>query len=231
MTSFTVRKIKNQTTSSSLGELLTKKRQEIGLSLSQLSKRTLIAERYLEAIEAEDWLKLPGEVYLKNFLRSYAFEVGLDPVRVEKKYEQNRVLFTSNSIESLQKTLPLSSSHFIILPKFIKSFLIVALLVLLIGYIGWQAKAYFTPPQLIIYYPTDNLIVEEPTITLSGKTDPEVVVTVNDVLVSVNNGIFEEELDLQPGLNILKVTATKKNGPDKEIFIKVMWRAETEIVN
>ena len=226
MASFTVRKIKNE--SSSLGELLNKKRQAAGLSLNQLSRRTAIAERYLAAIESDDWLKLPGEVYIINFLRRYAFEVGLDPVRVEKKYEQNKVLFASSSIASLQKTLPLSSSHFIIVPKFIRNFLIVFLLILLISYIGWQAKDYFTPPQLSIYYPTDNLIIDVPTITLSGQTDPEVVVMINDVLVSVNDGTFSEELDLQPGVNILKITATKKNGPAKEVFFRVMWRTEID---
>lgn len=227
MVSFTVRKIKSE--GSSLGELLNKKRQAANLSLEQLSKRTSIAERYLTAIESDDWLKLPGEVYIKNFLRRYAYEVGLDPVRVEKKYEQNKALFATSSIDSLQKTLPLSPSHFIILPKFIRNFLIIALLVLLIGYIGWQAKAYFTPPQLSIYYPTDNLITDEPTITLNGKTDPEVEVMINDVIVPVNDGAFAEELDLQPGVNILKITATKKNGPIKEVFVRVLWR--TEIVN
>jgi transcriptional regulator with XRE-family HTH domain len=222
MVSFTVRKIKSE--SNNLGELLNKKRQEAGLSLNQLSRRTSIAERYLVAIESEEWLKLPGEVYAKIFLRRYAFEVGLDPIRVEKKYEQNKVSFASSSIHSLQKTLPLSSSHFIILPKFIRNFLIVFLLILLVSYIGWQAKAYFTPPQLSIYYPTDNLIIDTPTIILSGETDPEVTIMINDVLVPVNKGLFEEELDLQPGVNILKVTATKKNGPAKEIFVRVMLR-------
>lgn len=227
MVSFTVKKIKNE--SSNLGDLLKKKRQEAGLSLAQLSRRTSIPEKYLTAIEAEDWLKLPGEVYIKNFLRRYASEVKLDPTRVEKKYEQSKVSLTASSINSLQKTLPLPASNFIILPKFIRNFLIIFLLVLLIGYIGWQAKAYFMPPELSIYYPTDNLITEVPTIILSGKTDPEVEVMVNNVSVPVNNGLFTEEIDLQPGVNILKIKAIKKNGPTKEEFVRVMWR--TEIFN
>ncbi len=227
MVAFTVRKIKDDSTS--LGELLNKKRQEVGLSLAQLSRRTAIAERYLAAIEADDWLKLPGEVYVRNFLRRFALEVGLDPIRVEKKYEQNHPLFSTSSIHSLQKTLPLASKNFIVLPKFIRNFLIIVLLILLISYIGWQAKAYFTPPQLNIYYPTDNLITDVPTITLSGQTDPEVEVAINDIAVPVNNGLFEEEIDLQPGVNILKITATKKNGPSKETFVRVMWR--TDLIN
>ncbi len=227
MVSFTVKKIKSEI--SNLGDLLKKKRQEAGLSLPQLSRRTSIPEKYLIAIEAEDWLKLPGEFYIKNFLRRYAFEVKLDPTRIEKKYEQSKVSLTTSSINSLQKTLPLPVSNFIILPKFIRNFLIVFLLVLLISYIGWQAKAYFMPPELSIYYPTDNLITEVPTIILSGKTDPEVEVMVNNVLVTVNNGLFTEEIDLQPGVNILKIKAIKKNGPIKEEFVRVMWR--TEIFN
>jgi hypothetical protein len=100
----------------------------------------------------------------------------------------------------------------------------------LFGYLGWQAKMYFTPPELNIYAPIDNLITSEPNVLLQGSTDPEIEVKVNDVLISVNEGNFEEELDLQPGLNILKVTATKKHGPTNEVYRRVMWRTD-EISN
>ena len=226
MVSFTVKKIKSEI--GELGELLASKRQAVGLSLSQLSRRTTIAERYLTAIELEDWTSLPGEVYIKNFLRRYALEVGLDPVRVEKKYQQSEKNISSGSIHSLQKTLPLPASQFIILPKFIRNFFIVILLFLLVGYIGWQTKSYFMPPQLSIFYPTDNLITTDANIVLSGATDPEIEIMINDVLVPVNNGQFEEELDLQPGVNIFKITATKKNGPTREVFRRVMW--DTQLI-
>lgn len=226
MVSFTVRKI--NTPIGELGELLAKKRQTAGWSLSQLSRRLSIAERYLVAIEAEDWQRLPGEVYILNFLRRYALAVGLDPARVEKKFQQQKPNLNSSSIHSLQKTLPLPARQFINLPKFVKNFFIFSLLLVLFGYISWQTKAYFTPPQLRIFYPTDNLIVAEPNIVLSGQTDSEAEVMINDILTAVNNGQFAEEIDLQPGINILKITATKKNGPAQEVFIRVWWRSANE---
>lgn len=228
MVSFSVKKVKSVT--GDLGELLQKKRQEAGFSLHQLSRRTLIAERYLEAIECEEWNRLPGEVYIKNFLKRYAFEVGLDPIRVENSYKRFGGWENNLSVKSLQKTLPLSSTHFMILPKYIRNFFIGCVLCILFGYLGWQAKMYFTPPELNIYTPVDNLITSEPNVLLQGSTDPEIEVKVNDVLISVNEGNFEEELDLQPGLNILKVTATKKHGPTNEVYRRVMWRTD-EISN
>lgn len=61
-----------------IGTLLRLAREEQGLSLELVQSETKIRLRYLEALEAGDESIIPGEVYLKGFLRFYANHLGLD---------------------------------------------------------------------------------------------------------------------------------------------------------
>ncbi|QQE80869.1 RodZ domain-containing protein [Alicyclobacillus sp. SO9] len=61
-----------------VGQVLRRKREELGLSLDDIQTKTKIRKRYLEAIETGDWSVLPGDVYARGFVRSYADALGLD---------------------------------------------------------------------------------------------------------------------------------------------------------
>jgi cytoskeletal protein RodZ len=62
----------------SLGERLRGAREEKGLTVDQVSRDTLIAARYIQALEAEDFSGFPGEPYILGFLRNYSEYLGLD---------------------------------------------------------------------------------------------------------------------------------------------------------
>ena len=61
---------------SSPGRTLQRRREQLGLSLEECLGRTRI--RCLAAIEAEDFEKLPPELYLRSFVAQYAMLLGLD---------------------------------------------------------------------------------------------------------------------------------------------------------
>ncbi|WP_100487738.1 helix-turn-helix domain-containing protein [Sporolactobacillus pectinivorans] len=63
---------------SELGQALREAREEKGLSLDDLQEETKIQKRYLSAIEKGDFKQLPGDFYLRAFIKSYAEAVGLD---------------------------------------------------------------------------------------------------------------------------------------------------------
>ena len=69
-----------------IGQELQKAREEKGLTLEELSSRTLIAKKYLRALESGEFDVFPGEVYLKGAMRKVATEVGLDPEPLLKRY-------------------------------------------------------------------------------------------------------------------------------------------------
>ena len=54
-------------------------RERQGLTLRHLSETTKISRSVLAAIEANDVGQLPGGLFIRAFVRSYAAEVGLDP--------------------------------------------------------------------------------------------------------------------------------------------------------
>lgn len=62
----------------SIGETLRRERLRHNLSLEEVSRETRINLKFLQAIEAEEFTKLPGGVFARSFVRQYARLVGLD---------------------------------------------------------------------------------------------------------------------------------------------------------
>jgi cytoskeletal protein RodZ len=58
-----------------------------GVSLEEISSATKISIRFLEAIEREDFSKLPGGIFSRSFIRSYARYLGLDEERAVAEYQ------------------------------------------------------------------------------------------------------------------------------------------------
>ncbi len=71
-----------------IGRELKAKREELGLSLAQAQADTKIRRRYLEALESGDDSPIPGEVYVKGFLRFYANYLGLDGWDMVRRYRE-----------------------------------------------------------------------------------------------------------------------------------------------
>jgi cytoskeleton protein RodZ len=63
-------------------------REHRGLSFAQIAEETRISTRFLEAIENEEFELLPGGIFNRGFIRTYAQRVGLDPDAAVKEYEQ-----------------------------------------------------------------------------------------------------------------------------------------------
>jgi cytoskeletal protein RodZ len=64
---------------SDFGGKLRLARERRGISLRQIAASTKISIGALEALERNDISKLPGGIFSRAFVRSYAVEVGLDP--------------------------------------------------------------------------------------------------------------------------------------------------------
>jgi cytoskeletal protein RodZ len=64
--------------SQSIGEKLRLAREERGIALREISEQTRISIRYLEAIEGDDYKRLPGGIFNRSFIRAYAKFVGMD---------------------------------------------------------------------------------------------------------------------------------------------------------
>lgn len=69
-----------------LGRELKRAREAAGISLSEMATRTKIAVTALEALERDDYSRLPGGIFGRSFVRSYAVEVGADPDAIVSRF-------------------------------------------------------------------------------------------------------------------------------------------------
>jgi cytoskeleton protein RodZ len=69
-----------------LGEKLRQARDERGISISEVAEQTRISAMYLELIENDDYRTLPGGIFNKGFVKSYAKYVGLDEQEALQDY-------------------------------------------------------------------------------------------------------------------------------------------------
>ena len=72
----------------SLGEKLRAAREQRGISISEVAEQTRISPLYLEAIDADNYKTLPGGIFNKGFVRSYAKYVGVDEQEALQDYSR-----------------------------------------------------------------------------------------------------------------------------------------------
>ncbi len=71
-----------------LGQYLHNARVAHGIDLREAAQQTRISIHYLKALEEEDFSKLPGEVFVKGFLKNYGKFLGLDESEVMQLYAE-----------------------------------------------------------------------------------------------------------------------------------------------
>ncbi len=69
------------------GERLQREREMRGIALEEIAEATKIGTRFLRALEEQDFKKLPGGIFNKGFVRSYARYLGIDEDEAVADYE------------------------------------------------------------------------------------------------------------------------------------------------
>ncbi len=93
-----------------LGRYLQDARNERGIDLREAAQQTRISIQYLQALESEDFSKLPGEVFVKGFLKNYGKFLSLDESEVMKRYgELRQTPAASGSV--VQSELPVPAAE------------------------------------------------------------------------------------------------------------------------
>ncbi|MEP6944427.1 MAG: helix-turn-helix domain-containing protein [Acidobacteriota bacterium] len=64
--------------SQTLGEKLRQAREEKGISVAEVAEQTRISPHYIESIERDDYKPLPGGIFNKGFVKSFAKYVNID---------------------------------------------------------------------------------------------------------------------------------------------------------
>ncbi|HHY55059.1 MAG TPA: SH3 domain-containing protein [Chloroflexi bacterium] len=68
--------------SATTGPILRERREAMGVTLAEAEVATRIRQKYLAALESDEWDLLPGEVVGRGFLRNYSTYLGIDPTEM-----------------------------------------------------------------------------------------------------------------------------------------------------
>ena len=69
-----------------IGEILKNAREKKGLTIEKLEEKTRIVARYIKALEDDEFDKLPGEIYIKGFIRNLSDKLSLDSKLLLERY-------------------------------------------------------------------------------------------------------------------------------------------------
>lgn len=90
-----------------IGQTLREAREDQGQSIDDLARATKIRADYLQALEAEQFQRMGGDVYAKGFLKTYATALGLDAEALLTTYRR-RVQSSSQQLQGSLAKAPVA---------------------------------------------------------------------------------------------------------------------------
>ena len=201
-----------------IGELIKKERVKKRSSRARLEKVTKIRKDYISAIEEEDWDKLPERPVVAGFVNSIA-----QALNIERK--QASALFRRDYPPKKLRVSPKPD----ILNKFVWSprltFLvgIVAVIIVILSYLTIQYTRFIQPPVLEVTTPSEGQIIKENIIRVTGTTDPDASVVINNQPVIIEEyGSFLAEIEIFQETYEIVITAKSRSGKETVIRRKII---------
>lgn len=75
-----------------IGEILKKKREELGLDLKEVAQTLKIRHEYLNAVEDNAFEKVPADVYTIGYIREYARLLDINPDPLVDAYKEQKLV-------------------------------------------------------------------------------------------------------------------------------------------
>ena len=148
------------------GEWLADGRKEKNLSVADVASKLRIAPRQIEALEADDYARLPGHTIARGFVRNYARLLQLDPESVLAAFEKHSPKEVDARITLPDQNVQFSESSNGHYNRLVLWLSLGILLLTGLGYAVWRWEAS-TAPQVKI---------ETPAVAPAGQAAPKVEV-------------------------------------------------------
>jgi cytoskeleton protein RodZ len=200
-------------TTRTVGELLKAERTSHHISLGELSKRTRIRREYLEALEQNEFSKLPAATFVKGYIKTYARVFGFDHEPLLALLRRDYKESAKGKLVPREFIKPVLKRGRTFTPVTLFVLGLAAVFLSLVGYVGFQWYNLNKPPELTLAAPEDDAIVAS-RVVVEGKTVPEAVVTVNSQPVALRpDGSFATEVFVATeGISSITVEATDRRG-------------------
>tara|TARA_B110000914_G_scaffold112561_1_gene98516 strand:- start:531 stop:1598 length:1068 start_codon:yes stop_codon:yes gene_type:complete len=121
------------------GDILQQERQRLGLNEKEVADQLHITMHYVKALESNSYEKLPGAVFAKGYLKSYALLLGLDVEDLMSRYDEFTHQQNAESAQERRLLIALKEKDRN------KSLVIVFLIIFVTGFLVlWLANSYFS---------------------------------------------------------------------------------------
>lgn len=203
-----------------VGPQLKARRQALRMSLAQVEIDTKIRGKYLTALEAGNYDKLPNDIYSRGFVQHYANHLGLDGKMLAATYVEERGGLKRGDTRRPQLERP---------RRLVFTGQIVALAgaalaaAAVVAYLLWQFSALAGAPRLVVTSPDGDKSLTGSVLEVSGSTTPGSDISVDDSPVLTDtDGNFSEKVALHDGVNVIHVTSTSKLGKTSTITRNIL---------
>lgn len=197
-----------------LGEKLKKLRSDKRITLGEVSRLTKIQIPYLEYLEEGKYEKLPADVYVRGFLRSYADFLGVSEQILIKLYDKEKEIKKNLEKKKKRKEIkvkPVNISSFVFTPRKILALAVVVLIFAGLAFLYKEIDSFASAPSLVILSPGADSEISGNSVYIEGITDQDAALFINGQPISVGEGgRFRENLTLQSGLNVISVKSVNK---------------------
>lgn len=154
---------------SGFGEKFRTARELRGIDFSKITAETRISARFLRAIENEVFEELPGGLFNRGFVRTYAEAVGLDPDTMVEEYTALIRKAEPQETEAPPPKIRESRERYIL--PVAAGALVVLTLVLYAGWHGTGSEEIATPPD-VATTPRTQPSPAPPTLATPPRTSP-----------------------------------------------------------
>jgi cytoskeletal protein RodZ len=189
-----------------LGDYLSQVRRQLNMDIKTVSMMTSIKPSYLELLEAGNWQALPGDVYIRGFLKSLANLYHVQEQLLIDQYDKE------HGFGQVKKPLPKGRRFEVsFTPKTIIIAVTIVLSLSVAGYVVAQVSSVLTPPLLELSDPTGDTTIQGNSVIFAGRAEIGADVTINDQAVLTDkNGEFTENVILSQGVNVVEVKVHNK---------------------
>jgi cytoskeletal protein RodZ len=199
-----------------VGEVLKKQRKNLNKTIEQIALDTKIQPRFLRYIEDDDFDKFDSSIYAQGFIKIYAKYLNLNEDRILAIYRRSIPEIQQNT-HTTRETI-MGNKKVKITPKNIAIILSTIFLLGILSYLGYQIYQFQSPPEIKITTPENELTISEDTIEVLGVTDTNSTLFINDNPVEIDdNGNFDYQVELNPGVNIITILAKKDNSTQESV--------------
>lgn len=201
-----------------IGKLLNEARTKKRYSLGKVEEETKIKKEFIEGIERENWKALPDFPVVSGFVKSLASFLNVDEkvalAILRRDYPPRPVNINPK---------PDVSNEFIWSPRLTFIAGVVVILVVILGYLAFQYFRFVSPPTLTLYQPKEGQVVSQKNLLVSGKTDTDATILVNNQPVLVDeSGNFSTTMEITQKTTEIEVKATSRSGRETTIRRKII---------